>query len=113
MADITSRKREEYGIFRDGYEPGRMGAERKRQESNLPKTPTRPPTGLKPARPTGSGTLPPARMQRFARRRKRAAISAARLGVSASVGSSPAHWRRRASGTALPGPSGRAARERS
>src|SRR4051812_43495389 len=32
---------------------------RKRQESNLPKTPARLPTGLKPARPTGSGTLPP------------------------------------------------------
>src|SRR4051794_37987052 len=31
---------------------------RKRQESNLPKTPARLPTGLKPARPTGSGTLP-------------------------------------------------------
>src|ERR1700676_5405022 len=35
-----------------------MGRKRKRQESNLPKTPARPPTGLKPARPTGSGTLP-------------------------------------------------------
>ena len=35
-----------------------MRAGRKRQESNLPKTPARPPTGLKPARPTGSGTLP-------------------------------------------------------
>src|SRR4051794_9531124 len=35
-----------------------MKNRRKRQESNLPKTPARPPTGLKPARPTGSGTLP-------------------------------------------------------
>src|ERR1700722_7189571 len=35
---------------------------RKRQESNLPRTPTRPPTGLKPARPTGSGTLPSRRI---------------------------------------------------
>jgi hypothetical protein len=40
------------------YEQRRMYGKRKRQESNLPKTPTRPPTGLKPARPTGSGTLP-------------------------------------------------------
>src|ERR1044071_3198224 len=39
---------------------------RKRQESNLPKTPARPPTGLKPARPTGSGTLPRGRIAAFA-----------------------------------------------
>src|SRR6266404_3388309 len=44
---------------------------RKRQESNLPRTPTRPPTGLKPARPTGSGTLPGLSMPRFRPRRKR------------------------------------------
>src|SRR6266404_38005 len=44
---------------------------RKRQESNLPRTPTRPPTGLKPARPTGSGTLPPITMPCFVRRWKR------------------------------------------
>jgi hypothetical protein len=42
-----------------------MERERKRQESNLPKTPTRPPTGLKPARPTGSGTLPGIDLARF------------------------------------------------
>jgi hypothetical protein len=42
-----------------GCRPGvRRWSKRKRQESNLPRTPTRPPTGLKPARPTGSGTLP-------------------------------------------------------
>src|SRR6266705_826323 len=40
---------------------------RKRQESNLPRTPTRPPTGLKPARPTGSGTLPSRRIAGFFR----------------------------------------------
>src|SRR4051794_28741948 len=39
---------------------------RKRQESNLPKTPARLPTGLKPARPTGSGTLPRASIAAFA-----------------------------------------------
>ncbi len=42
-----------------------VGLRRKRQESNLPKTPARPPTGLKPARPTGSGTLPRRRVARF------------------------------------------------
>ena len=51
--------------------------ERKRQESNLPKTPARPPTGLKPARPTGSGTLPRGRIARIfgvVNRRSRAAF---------------------------------------
>src|SRR2546421_12361688 len=65
MADNTSLYGKDICHFQDGYERRRTGTERKRQESNLPKTPARPPTGLKPARPTGSGTLPRRRLLGF------------------------------------------------
>jgi hypothetical protein len=54
-----------YLCFQDDCGPSRTMENRKRQESNLPKTPARPPTGLKPARPTGSGTLPRRRIAGF------------------------------------------------